>query len=121
MAELPELWSDRLPDRPPPPGMLFDRAHSYGVAHDLERMRAGLGPEPRARRVRTRGVRRRSGPLAVLRRWWATTDNGPADVWHRIRCGTGHHDFRGGHQVQLGSRFVLVERRCAWCDCEPSL
>ena len=121
MAEVPELWSDRLPGRPPPPGQLFDRAHSYGVAHDLERMRAGLGPAPRAPRVRTGAERRRRGPLAALRRWWANSETGPADVWHRIRCRTGHHDFRGGELMQLGSRFVLVERRCAWCDSEPSL
>jgi len=51
----------------------------------------------------------------------ASGDRRPVDVWHRIRCRTGHHDVRGGQQMQLGSRFVLVERRCIWCDAEASL
>lgn len=119
MSEFPELRSDRLPVRPEPPGQLFGRDHTYGVAHDLERMRAGLGPAPRTPRIRTRS-RRRRGPFASARQWWANGDRRPVDLWRRFRCRTGHHDFRGGHQIQLGSRFEFVERRCMWCEARPS-
>jgi hypothetical protein len=121
MSELPDLRSDRLPERPAPPRQLFDRDHTYGVAHDLERMRAGLGPAPRQPRIRTRSRRLPGGPFASARRWWANGDRRPVDLWHRLRCRRGHHDFRGGHQIQLGSRFEFVERRCVWCDARPSL
>jgi hypothetical protein len=121
VAELPELWSDRLPERPAPPRQLYDRPHAYGVGKELERMKEGFVPPPRTPRVQPRGRRGRSGPRGSLRGWWAARDNRPVDVWHRVRCRTGHHDIRGGGQMQLGSRFVLVERRCIWCDAEPSL
>lgn len=120
MADLPELRSDRLPERPPPPRQLYDKPHTYGVAHDLERLRDGLMPPPRTPRVRAPARRRLGGPFASLRYRWANSDNRPVDVWHRLRCRTGHHEVRGGQQVQLGSRFVLVERRCIWCDAQPS-
>jgi len=115
MSELPELRSDRLPERPSPPRQLFDKDHTYGVAHDLERMRAGLGPAPRAPRIpnsrrRWRGARR-----------WGGGERRSVDLWHRFRCRTGHHDFRGGHQMQFGSRFEFIERRCIWCDVPPPL
>lgn len=119
MAELPVPPSDRLPAPVAPPGELFDRAHSYGAAHDLERMRAGLAPLPRPPRARTRS-RRFHGPVDLVRHWWANSSVQPADVWHRLRCRRGHHEFRGGERVQLGSRFVFIERRCAWCDAAPS-
>ncbi len=123
MAKLPERRGDRLPGRPPEPGQFFDRAHTYGLAHDLERMRAGLAPAPRAPRMPTRRLRSRGGPWASFRRWWASSDRRPVDIWRRARCRAGHHEFRGGGQMQLGSRFVLIERRCAWCDTQqgPSL
>ncbi len=108
-----------LPARPEPPRQLYDHDHTFGVAHDLERMRAGLPPSPRAPRIRTRAARRGGGPLAATRSWWANREHGPADIWHRFRCRTGHHDFRGGDQLQLGARFVYVERRCQWCDARP--
>jgi hypothetical protein len=119
MSELPELWTERLPERPPPPRQLFDREHSYGVAHDLERMRAGLGPAPRTPRIRTRSRRYGGGPVAAFRTWWANGDRRPVDLWHRLRCRTGHHEIIGGHQIQLGSRFEWVERSCRWCDAAP--
>ena len=100
---------------------LYDRPHTYGVAHDLERMRAGLGPPPRKSRIRARTRRRRRGPLSAVRVWLASGDRRPVDVWHRFRCRTGHHDVRGGQRMQLGSHFVLVERRCIWCDAEAPL
>jgi len=121
VAELPELRSDRLPERPPELRQLYDRTHTYGVAHDLERMRAGLGPPPRTPRIHTRSRRRRGGPVSAARRWLASGDRRPVDIWHRLRCRTGHHDVRGGQRMQLGSRYVLVERRCIWCDAEAPL
>ena len=115
MAEPHEGRSHLLPERLPEPGQLFDRPHTYGVAHDLERMRAGLGPDPRTARVPARYARREG---RRLRR--RENDVGRlAGAWHRFRCGTGHHDVRGGGQMQLGSRYVLIERRCIWCDAAP--
>ena len=119
MAELPVPRPDLRPAPVAPAPELFDRAHSYGAAHDLERMRAGLPPLPRPPRIRTR-PRRFRGPVALVRHWWANSSIQPADLWHRLQCQRGHHEFRGGEQVQLGSRFVFVERRCAWCDAEAS-
>jgi hypothetical protein len=119
MADLPELRSDRLPQPPGSPRPLYDHPHTFGVAHDLERMRQGLAPPPRVPRIQTRGHRPGGGPRARFRRWLADGDRRPVDVWHRIRCRTGHHDVRGGQQIQLGSRFVHVERRCIWCDASP--
>lgn len=118
MAELPELRTDRMPVRPPPPRQLFDRDHTFGVSHDLERMRQGVGPAPRAPRIPVRSRRSRRG---LVRRWMAAGDRRPVDLWRKVRCRTGHHDFRGGEQMQLGSRFVHVERRCIWCDAAPPL
>ena len=119
MAELPEVRSPLLPQRPPEPRQLYDRPHAYGVARELERMKAGVVPPPRTPRTRTR--RERRGPWASFRRWSASRDRGPADAWHRIRCRMGRHEMRGGHQMQLGSRFVFVERRCMWCDARPPM
>ena len=120
MADFPEVRAPLLPEhRSEPPAQLFGRPHSYGVGRDLDRVKAGWVPPPRAPRIRTRD--RRRGPLASFRRWSAGRERGPADLWHRFRCRTGHHEFRGGHQMQLGSRWVFVERRCKWCDAAPSL
>lgn len=122
MAELPELWSDRSPEKPAPPAPLFGRPPSFGVAHDLELMKQGALP-PRTRRPqRHRRLRGEGeGSWAGVRRRWADSDNTPADIWHRIRCRTGHHELRGGEQMQLGSRYVYLERRCIWCDAAPTL
>ena len=142
MAELPEVRGARLPDRRP----LYDRPPTFGVARDAERMRQGIAP-PAIRRApsrrkpgRARGDVDRGHPLdhrawqcrsrareapiygrtwTHFRHWWSTGDNRPADMWHRLRCRRGHHEFRGGHAMQLGSNMVHVERRCMWCDCRP--
>ncbi len=121
MADLPELRSHRLPERPSPPRQLYDRPHSYGVARELDRIKEGWVPPPRTPRIRTRDRRRRRGPWASFRRWSASRDRGAVDLWHRMSCRTGRHDFRGGHLMQLGSRQVWVERRCVWCDAAPAL
>ncbi|HVL07190.1 MAG TPA: hypothetical protein VM388_14470 [Acidimicrobiales bacterium] len=114
MAELPELRTHALPERLPEPRQLYDRAHTYGVAHDLERMRQGFGPAARTPRTPSRYGRRLG-----LRRSRTSDVGWLAGVWHRLRCRTGHHDVRGGGQMQLGSRYVLIERRCIWCDAPP--
>jgi hypothetical protein len=107
MAELPALRS-LLPERvAAAPPELFGRTHSYGVARELELMRRGFALAPRAPRL---PVRRRRPPGRLLR-WWVTTDLRPvAEVWHRFRCRTGHHDLGGGYRL-----------RCVRCDAEPPL
>lgn len=114
MAELPELRTHALPQRLPEPRQLYDKPHTYGVAHDLERMRQGLGPAPRAPRMP-----KRYGRVGLFRRQQVNDVGRLAGAWHRFRCRTGHHDVRGGGQMQLGSRDVLIERRCIWCDVAP--
>ena len=115
MAELHEVRSHLLPERLPERRELFDRPHTYGVAHDLERMREGFGPGPRSPRVPARYGRRQG----LLRRQRNSDVGRLTGAWHRFRCRTGHHDMRGGGQMQLGSRYVLIERRCIWCDAVP--
>ncbi|HWI04589.1 MAG TPA: hypothetical protein VNT52_12330, partial [Acidimicrobiales bacterium] len=69
MAELPELRTHALPERLPEPRQLYDRAHTYGVAHDLERMRQGFGPAARTPRTPSRYGRRPEAlahPLEVV-------------------------------------------------------
>jgi len=118
MADLPEVRSQA---RPEPPRQLYDRPHAYGVGRDLELMKAGFVPPARTPRIRTRASRRSSGRVSGFRSWNASREHGPTDLWHRLRCRTGHHELRGGHQMQLGSRFVYVERRCTWCGAQPPL
>jgi hypothetical protein len=119
VAELPDLRSDRLPARPPPPAPLFDQPPAFGVARDLELMKQGaLAPRVRRPQRRSRFAGRHDGGTGGGGRR-SRDSSRLADVWHRLRCRTGHHDFRGGHQLQLGSRFVYVERRCQWCDASP--
>lgn len=120
MAELPELRTDTRPASAAPDGPqpLFGRPPAFGVARDLELMKEGL-LAPRTRRPPRRSglfVRGADASGTGVRGWWARTNNRPVDIWHRIRCRTGRHEIRGGEQVQLGSRFVYLERRCAWCD-----
>jgi hypothetical protein len=117
VAELPELRSERVPARPDPPAPLFGQPPAFGVARDLELMKRGeLAPRvprpPRRSRLPMPGAE----PRGRFRGRWATRQTGPADLWHRILCRYGRHDMRGGHQLQLGSEFVYVERRCQWCD-----
>lgn len=108
-----QLRSDLLPVPVTAPGHLFGRAHTFGAAHELDRLRQGFVPPPRTPRIRTRTPGRPAGPL---RRWWAGAGHRPVDLWHRLRCRTGHHEILGGHQMQIGNRFVYIERRCRWCD-----
>ena len=126
---------------------MYDRPATFGLARDAERMRQGIPPPailraPSRRRFSRRATadvdrghpldhrvwecrsRAREMPLygrtwTHLRNWWSTGDNRPADMWHRMRCRRGRHDYRGGHAMQLGSSTVHVERRCLWCDARP--
>lgn len=120
MGELPDLRAERWPERPGEARQLFDHPHSYGVAHEAERLREGFVPAPRTPRMRTRTRRERLGLRASFRRRWAESNARPVDLWHRMRCRGGHHEFRGGEQIQLGSRFAYIERRCIWCDAPPA-
>jgi hypothetical protein len=119
MAELPDLRSQRLPERPAEQRQLFDRPHAYGAAQELERIKQGFVPPPRTPRIRTRGRRERTGLRASIRRRWAESNVRPVDLWHWVQCRRGRHEFRGGEQIQLGSRFSYIERRCIWCDAAP--
>ena len=121
MADLPDLRSQHLPDLPQTPGQMFGHPHNFGVARELERIKQGYAPPPRVPRIKTRDRRPRGGAWARFRHRWANSDKRPVDVWHRIRCRTGHHEMRGGHQMQFGSRFEYVERRCIWCGAAPTL
>lgn len=124
MAELPERRTDQLPTRPLAPAPLFGHAPAFGVAHDLDLMKQGALP-PRTPRPQSR---RHQAAVAAygqprgrrMRTWWASRDRGPGDLWHRVLCRFGRHEMRGGHQLQLGSRFVFVERRCQWCGATPT-
>jgi hypothetical protein len=113
VAELPELRFERSPAPPPPPAPLFGRPANFGVARDLELMKQGALPPRTPRPPReTRLPLRRITPRSRRSR----RETGAADLWHRVLCRYGRHDIRGGHQLQLGSEFVYVERRCRWCD-----
>jgi hypothetical protein len=112
MAEPPELWKDLTPERKP----LFGRDPSFGVARELERVRQGGAAPVKRRPVGPHVGPERHGAWATLRRRWAVSRHHPSDIWHRLMCRRGRHDIRGGHQIQLGSSFVNIERRCLWCD-----
>jgi hypothetical protein len=111
MAELPELWSDRTPEK----RYLYGQEPSFGAARDAERMRHGLPPEPF---VRTRKPRRERGPFVTYMRlpWsYGDRDRGPSDAWHKMRCWRGRHEMAGGSTMQLGSTVVFIDRQCRWC------
>ncbi len=114
MAEHPELWTDRTPER----RFLFDRPPTFGLARDAERMREGVPPAHRTTAGRKR--RRERGPFVTyLRLPWSYGDGNGGEVWHRMKCRWGRHQMGGGHTMQLGSAVVFVERRCRWCGTEP--
>lgn len=134
MAEHTELTKHQDPDATP----LFGHSHSFGVANDLERLRQGRLPPPKPPRIvgkqrgdhpldhrfwqcwgegRRRGIEGRA--WRHLRDRWANSEHRPVDIWHRCRCRFGRHEIRGGEQIQLGSRFEHIERRCRWCGTRP--
>lgn len=116
MAEHPELWTDRSPER----RALYDTPPTFGLAREAEMMRQGTAPEPRRRADRRRRRGRERGPMVTyLRMPWSYGDRSPGDVWHRMNCRRGRHELCGGHTMQLGSAVVFIERRCRWCDAKP--
>ena len=111
MAELPEVWTEKTPERPG----LFERTSTFGVARDAELVwqqdpvdDTTTGPAK---------PRREHGPfLTHLFLPWSYGDAGsPVDRWHRLRCRLGRHVMVGGHAMQIGSAVIFVERRCRWC------
>lgn len=116
MAELPEIWTEKTPARPG----LFDRAPTFGVAHEAERLAAQPPPEA-ADENEPRKPRRQHGPfLTHLLLPWSYGDRSPGDRWHRLQCWRGRHALVGGHAMQLDSAIVFVERRCRWCGSLPT-
>jgi hypothetical protein len=126
MADMPDRpRTDPLPMPGAAPEPRYGRTHNFGVARDLELFKQGaLPPRPTnaSRRASARALRdRRPGPRTGVRGWVASREVGPSDLWHRAQCRLGRHEMRGGHQMQLGSRYVHVERRCQWCGATPTL
>ena len=121
----------------PDPGAATAPPYRFGVAAELDRAQKaparnrpdapppdGTRYHPLDHRVWQCRARARRGPirgrtLSHLRFWWASCDRRPGDMWHRLRCRRGHHEIRGGQQMQLGSKFVHVERCCVWCGAKP--
>jgi hypothetical protein len=111
MGELPELWTERTPEK----RYLYDVEPTFGVARDAERMRQGVPPERRTTTYRRQ--RRERGPFVTyLRLPWSYGDRSAGDTWHKLRCKTGRHEITGGHTMQLGSATVFIERQCRWCS-----
>ncbi len=132
MAELPDIRPGTWPEpAPQPPGAIrpvrpIGGAPSrFGVAHDLDLIQRGAVPPPSrassAVAARRRGVAPHPEPSTWdrFRTWWADSDLHPSDLWHRIQCRFGRHDFQGGRQIQLGGRFVNTERCCVRCRAKP--
>jgi hypothetical protein len=99
MAEHPELWTEKTPERVP------DRTPAVPASQDLE-----PPPPPPARRER--------GPfLTYLFLPWSYGDGDrqPGEAWHRMKCRLRRHQMVGGHMVQVGGDIVFLERTCRWC------
>lgn len=109
MAEHPELWTERTPER----RYLFDRPPAFGLAREAERLQQGATPVSAP--VSRRKPRRERGPFVTYLRLPWSTDGHVSDLWHRVQCRWGRHDMYGGHTVQLGSTVMFIERRCRWC------
>jgi hypothetical protein len=113
MAEYPERWTERTPER-----QLFDRTPAFGLAREAERLPEATAPAlaptepPVPRRLR--------GPFVthLLLPWSYGGTTG--DRWHRLTCWFGRHQMGGGHTVQLDSTLVYIERRCRWCGAGGS-
>ena len=114
MADHPELWTESTPER----RYRFDRAPTFGLARDAERMQH----EVPAARVPARGRKRGRdrGPFVTyLRLPWSYGDRNRGEFWHRLQCRRRRHEMAGGHTIQLGSTVVFIERRCRWCGVGP--
>lgn len=114
MAEHPELWTERTPER----RHLFDRAPAFGSAGDAERMPERMDPALTSPNRRKR--RRERGPfLTYLCLPWSYGDRDTVDLWHRLQCRRRRHEMRGGDTMQLGSTLIFMEWRCRWCGSTP--
>jgi hypothetical protein len=114
MAEYPELWTERTPER-----QLFDRTPTFGLAREAERPPAEIAPAPTT--TEPRKPRRERGPFVTyLSLPWSYGDRTTGDRWHRLKCRFGRHQIAGGHTVQLDSTVVYIERRCRWCGIDGS-
>jgi len=109
MAELPELWTERTPERQHLP----DLVPMTGPSADGE-----PPPEPATNQAGT--DRRERGPfLTYLCLPWSYGDRTRGERWHRLQCRRNRHQVDGGHVMQLAGAAVFVERRCRWCGHQP--
>ncbi|MDQ6726332.1 MAG: hypothetical protein M3066_09255 [Actinomycetota bacterium] len=109
MAELPELWTERTPERLDP----RDRAATTGLGPDADAI-----PDPPA--IPIGKDRRERGPfLTYLCLPWSYGDRTRGERWHRLQCRRRRHQVDGGHVMQVGGAAVFVARRCRWCGHEP--
>ncbi|MFN2606552.1 MAG: hypothetical protein ABR511_01460 [Acidimicrobiales bacterium] len=119
----PVTWPDpgapAAPSRPAGVRPIGGRVPRFGVADELDRAQRGVAPPAPSRSASARPTSRGDGGGHGLRTWWASRDTRPTDVWHRLRCRSGHHDVQGGQRVQLGGRYVNLERCCVWCGAKP--
>ena len=119
MAELPEPWTERTPERL----SSFDLEPAFGRGEQLQRLRDELTEAEAAAAVPAAPAKpqREWGPfMTYLQMPWSYGDRCPGDTWHRLRCRAGRHDIGGGHPMQLEGAIVFIERRCRWCGVEPA-
>ena len=110
MAEHPELWTEKTPERQ---RTALERAPTFGLAREAET----YVPVPVDDDVPPRKPRRERGPFVTyLRLPWSYGDRPRTDVWHRVQCRWGRHQMSGGHTMQLDGTLVFIERRCRWCE-----
>ena len=112
MAEHPELWTDRSPER-----TLFDRTATFGLTRKATRQPPEAPPEPAP--APARRPRRERGPfLTYLCLPWSYSDDTTAERWHRMQCRLGRHRMGGGNTMQLDGTVIFLERQCRWCGAE---
>lgn len=115
MAEHPELWTEKTPERRP----LYDRTPAFGAARDLERLPQEAPPAPEPVEVSEPG--RERGPfMTFLVLPWSYGERDSGEVWHRMLCRWRRHEMHGGHTMQMSGSMVFIERRCRWCGVEAA-
>ena len=116
MAELPERWTERTPERQ----SSFDLEPAFGRGEQVQRLRDELAAAPPIPTTPPK-PRREWGPfMTYLQMPWSYGDSYPGDFWHRLRCRVGRHEINGGHPMQVEGAVVFIERRCRWCGVEPA-
>jgi len=117
MADLPELWTEKTPERQ---RSQLERAPTFGVAREAEIYVSGppdAQPDEQWDDRPTRKPRREQGPFVTyLRMPWSYGERRRSDVWRRIQCRRGRHQMSGGHTMHLDGALVFIERRCRWCE-----